>query len=77
MNITMRYSNYRLLETEVTLSVINVGITILAIVPAGTPNQTTGLYRLVELVSALIIICTRVIWHLTRLILNCLNQNIS
>ena len=48
----------RLLEMEVALSVIDVGI--LAIVPEGAPNQTTGRYRIVELVSALII-CTRVI----------------
>ena len=34
----------RLLEMEIILSVIDVGI--LAIVPEGAPNQTTGLYRL-------------------------------
>ena len=59
MNKTMRYSNFRLLETEVALSVIDVGI--LAIVPECAPNLTTGLYRLVELVSALIICTIRVI----------------
>ena len=75
----------RLLEMEITLSVIDVGI--LAIVLEGAPNQTTGYYRLesavifltwqiskifVGLVSALIV-CIRVIWHLIKLILNCLN----
>ena len=72
----------RLLEMEITLSVNDVGI--LANVPEGAPNQTTGLYRLesavifltwqlsivfVGLMSALII-CTRIIWHLIKLILN-------
>ena len=34
----------RLLKMEITLPIIDVGI--LAIVPEGTPNQTTGHYRL-------------------------------
>ena len=46
MDKTMRYSKcmqvYRLLEMEVILSVIDVGI--LAIIPEGACHQTTGFY---------------------------------
>ena len=77
----------RLLEMEMTLSVINVGI--LANVLEGVRHQTTG-YRvcrdssnmankqsLYRISVSTYVLCTRIIWHLTRLILNFLKQNMS